>query len=127
MNIPSELKYTKSHEWIRALEDGAVEVGITDYAQAQLGDIVFVNLPEPGAPVEAGAPLCDLESVKAVADVYCPAGGTIAQVNEALENAPELINNTPYEAWICRIEDVTAMEDTMDADAYAAFCAQEEA
>jgi glycine cleavage system H protein len=95
MNTPETLKYSKSHEWLETLPDGAVRVGITDYAQSQLGDIVFVNLPAPGDGVAAGGALADVESVKAVSDIFSPASGRVREVNTALEDAPNPSTRTP--------------------------------
>ena len=120
--IPAELKYTKSHEWV-AEEDGVLTVGLTDYAQNELGDLVFVNLPEEGDEAVAGEAICDVESVKAVSDVYSPATGTVTAANEELLDAPERINEAPYEAWLVKIGDVSETEELMDAAAYEAFCA----
>ena len=125
MITPENLKYSKSHEWIEALEGGAVRVGITDYAQSQLGDIVFVNLPSPGDEVTAGGRLADVESVKAVSDIFSPVAGSVRAVNGELENTPEAINQKPYEAWICEIENVGETEELLDAAAYEAFCKEE--
>ena len=123
-NIPAELKYTESHEWV-AEEDGSYLVGLTDYAQEQLGDLVFVNLPQAGDAVVAGEAFCDVESVKAVSDVFSPLTGTVSEVNDDLADAPETINEDPYGAWLVRIDDVTATEDLLDAEAYAALCENE--
>lgn len=125
MNTPENLKYSKSHEWLEILEGGVARVGITDYAQSQLGDIVFVNLPAPGDTVTAGGRLADVESVKAVSDIFSPVTGSVRAVNEALENAPEAINEKPYEAWLCEIENVSETEDLLDAATYAQFCEEE--
>ena len=125
MITPENLKYSKSHEWIELLPDGAARVGITDYAQHQLGDIVFVNLPAEGDPVTAGGRLADVESVKAVSDIFSPVAGTVRSVNEELDGAPEAINQKPYEAWICEIEGIGETEELMDAAAYQAFCEEE--
>ena len=122
--IPAELKYTKSHEWV-AEEDGVLTVGLTDYAQNELGDLVFVNLPEEGDEAVAGEAICDVESVKAVSDVYSPATGVVVAVNEELLDAPETINEDPYGAWLVKIGDVSETEELMDAAAYEAFCAAE--
>ena len=122
--IPAELKYTKSHEWV-AEEDGVLTVGLTDYAQSELGDLVFVNLPEEGDEATAGEAICDVESVKAVSDVYSPATGVVVAVNEELLDAPETINEDPYGAWLVKIGEVTETEELMDAAAYEAFCAAE--
>ncbi len=124
-NTPAELKYTKSHEWVKE-EDGVLVVGLTDYAQSELGDIVFINLPEVGDPVEVEAAFSDVESVKAVSDVFSPATGTVAEVNEELLDAPQLINEDPYEAWLIKISDVTETEELLDAAAYDALCEAEQ-
>ena len=124
MNIPSNLQYSKSHEWIKE-DGGLVEIGLTDHAQDQLGDLVFVNLPQVGDPVTAGEAFADVESVKAVSDVYSPVTGTVAQVNEALLDAPETINESPYEVWLIRVEAVTGREELMDAAAYEAHVEKE--
>ena len=100
MGFPTELKYSRDHEWVKMLDDTTALIGITDYAQSKLGDLVFVNLPSVGDTVEAGEVACDVESVKAVSDIISPVTGKIAEVNEALNDAPELLNNEPYEAWI---------------------------
>ena len=110
MNYPKELSYSKTHEWIRN-EDGIYVVGITDYAQHALGDVVFVNLPQEGDEVAAGESFGDVESVKAVSDVMSPVTGTICAVNEELADAPELLNNDPYEAWITKSFSSTEMSD----------------
>lgn len=120
MNIPNELHYSKSHEWIRDTADG-VEIGISAHAVEALGDLVFVNLPEEGDAVTAGEAFGDVESVKAVSDVYCPVSGVVAEVNTALLDAPELVNEDPYGAWFIRVSDVTEQEALLSADEYAAF------
>ena len=124
MNFPSELKYTKDHEWLKMEGDVAV-VGITDFAQNALGDIVFINLPQEGDAVTAGESFGDVESVKAVSDVMSPVSGTISAVNTDLEDAPENLNSDPYGSWIIKIEGISDTEDLMDAAAYEAFCAEE--
>lgn len=124
-NTPAELKYTKSHEWVRE-EDGVLIVGLTDYAQSELGDIVFINLPEVGDPVEVEAAFSDVESVKAVSDVFSPASGTVSEVNEELLDAPQLINEDPYAVWLIKISDVTETEELLDAAAYDALCEAEQ-
>ena len=123
MNIPAELKYSKSHEWVKMLDDTTALVGITDYAQSELGDLVFINLPVAGDPVTKGEAFCDVESVKAVSDVMSPVTGVVAEVNEALLDAPEQLNEAPYEAWIAKISDITDQEELLDAAAYEAFVA----
>ena len=115
MNFPEELRYTKSHEWVKLEEDGRALVGLSDYAQDALGDLVFVNLPQEGDEVQAGEVFADVESVKAVSDVYSPVSGRVAKVNEELLDAPESINQNPYEAWFVQIEDVTDQAELMSA------------
>lgn len=118
---PEDLKYTAEHEWVKAGEDGPVRVGITDYAQDQLGDIVYVQLPEVGSTVRAGDACGELESTKSVSDLYAPVNGTVTAVNEALADQPELINTDPYgEGWLLDIdvEDAAEVAALMDADAY---------
>ncbi len=126
MNYPKDLKYTKSHEWIRMEGDIAV-VGISDFAQDALGDVVFVNLPMTDDEATAGEPFGDVESVKAVSDLISPVSGVICEVNEALETEPELLNSDPYGAWIIKVKDIGAYEELLDADAYQAVCEAEEA
>lgn len=121
--IPAELKYTKSHEWVR-VEGNRVTLGITDHAQSELTDIVFVDLPAVGKKVAAHASMLVLESVKTVADVYAPADGTIAEVNTELKTHPELINQDPYgKGWICKLDAATPPDPTtlLSADAYRAL------
>ncbi len=122
---PKELKYTKTHEWVR-YEGDAAFVGISDYAQHALGDLVFVNLPEPGDEVEAGEPFGDVESVKAVSDLFSPVSGEVLEINEELLDAPQLINEQPYEAWFIKVGGITGEEELMDAESYDAFCEEEE-
>ena len=122
---PKELKYTKTHEWVR-YEGDAAFVGISDYAQHALGDLVFVNLPEPGDDVEAGEPFGDVESVKAVSDLFSPVSGEVLEINEELLDAPQLINEQPYEAWFIKVGGITGEEELMDAESYDAFCEEEE-
>ena len=122
---PKELKYTKTHEWVR-YEGDAAFVGISDYAQHALGDLVFVNLPEPGDKVEAGEPFGDVESVKAVSDLFSPVSGEVLEINEELLDAPQLINEQPYEAWFIKVGGITGEEELMDAESYDAFCEEEE-
>ncbi len=124
MNYPAELRYTKSHEWLKT-EDGVAVVGISDFAQDALGDVVFVNLPQVGDSVTAGESFGDVESVKAVSDLICPVTGVVCAVNEELEDSPELLNEDPYGAWIIKVEEVTDEEELLDAAAYEAFCAEE--
>ncbi len=125
MMVPEELRYTTEHEWVRPLGDGGtVRVGITDYAQDALGDVVYVDLPEVGAAVDADAPVGEVESTKSVSEIYAPLTGTVVTVNEALADNPQLINEDPYgEGWLCEItvSDVAAIGAMMDADAYVAL------
>ena len=120
--IPSELKYTKSHEWVRDEGDGTVTIGITDHAQELLGDLVFVELPEEGGTVDAGSECAVVESVKAASDVYSPVSGEVTAVNEELADAPETVNQNAFgDGWLfkVKIEDASLLEDLLDADAYA--------
>ncbi len=121
MNFPAELKYSKDHEWVKDLGGNTVLVGITDFAQSELGDLVFINLPQEGDAAAAGESLCDVESVKAVSDVMSPVTGIVEEVNSQLEDEPQLLNEDPYGAWIARIKDVSAFGELMDAAAYEAF------
>ncbi len=124
MNFPAELKYSKSHEWLKE-EDGVSVIGISDFAQDALGDVVFVNLPEVGDDAVAGEAFGDVESVKAVSDLISPVSGTVCEVNEDLLDQPELLNEDPYGTWIIKVENVTDTEELLDAAAYEAFCAEE--
>ncbi|MEG1471195.1 MAG: glycine cleavage system protein GcvH [Clostridia bacterium] len=121
MSIPADLLYTSNHEWVKLNEDGTASIGLTDYAQHELGDLVFVNLPQEGDELVAGETFADVESVKAVSDVFSPVSGTVCQINEALLDTPQLINESAYEAWFCKVENVTEKGDLMNADAYQAF------
>ena len=123
--IPDTLKYTKSHEWVLKLDDGAVRIGLTDYAQQELGDLVFVDLPQVGDAVTADESCCEVESVKAVSPVYSPVSGTVRAVNEALLDAPETINNAPYDAWLIEVENVSGTGELLDAAAYEQVIAEE--
>ena len=124
MTFNPDLKYSKSHEWVRMDGDVAV-IGISDFAQDALGDLVFVNLPQVGDEVTAGEAFGDVESVKAVSDLVCPVTGVVCAVNEELLDAPENLNNDPYGAWIIKVENVTDTEELLDAAAYEAHCAAE--
>ena len=120
MNIPAELRYSSDHEWVRVDGDVAT-IGITDYAQDALGDVVFVELPDAGLAVGTGDSFSEVESTKSVSDIYAPVTGAVSAVNDALESQPELLNSDPYgEGWICRISlsDPTELDSLMDADAY---------
>jgi glycine cleavage system H protein len=121
VNLPEDLKYTAEHEWVRAADGHTVRVGITDYAQGALGDIVYVSLPAVGAAVTSGQPLGEVESTKSVSDVFAPVAGTVLARNDALESQPELLNSDPYgEGWIVEIEvaDLGVVNSLLDADAY---------
>jgi len=124
MNNPVSLQYSRSHEWLSQDGDSAV-VGITDFAQHELGDVVFINLPEVGDEVVAGEAFGDVESVKAVSDLISPVSGTVSEINEELLDAPELLNEDPYENWIIKVDNVTDTEDLLSAAAYADFCETE--
>lgn len=126
MNYPTNLQYSKSHEWVMMDGDVAV-IGISDFAQDALGDVVFVNLPEVGDSTTAGEPFGDVESVKAVSDLISPVSGTVCAVNEELMDAPEMLNSDPYGAWIIKVENVSGNEDMLSASDYETFCASEEA
>jgi glycine cleavage system H protein len=123
---PKHMRYTKEHEWVAA-EGGVVTVGITDFAQHELGDIVYVEAPEPGRKVKAGETLGSIESVKAVSEVFAPVSGSVTEANAELVSAPETVNRDPHGAgWICKIalSDPKELDGLMDADAYAAFAAK---
>lgn len=124
MNYPIDLKYTKSHEWVKFV-GGIAVVGISDFAQDALGDVVFVNLPQVGDEVTAGETFGDVESVKAVSDLICPVSGVVCEINEELDDSPENLNSDPYGAWIIKVENITGEEELLDAAAYEAFCAEE--
>lgn len=120
MNIPAELKYTESHEWVRTEADGTITVGITEYAQDALGDIVFVELPEVGQALAAGKDCAVVESVKAASDIYAPIGGEVVAVNASLADAPEQINANAYEAWLFKLKpsNLDDLGSLLDAAAY---------
>ncbi len=127
-NIPNELKYASSHEWVRKEDDGTYTVGISEHAQELLGDMVFVELPEVGSEVSAGDDVAVAESVKAASDVYSPLSGEIVAVNEALEDAPETVNSDPYsDGWLFRIKasDEGELDDLLDAEGYQAVIDEE--
>ena len=124
MLFPAEMKYSKDHEWMKE-EDGVVVIGISDFAQDALGDVVFVNLPGEGDEVTAGEAFGDVESVKDVSDLVSPVSGTVCAVNEDLLDEPEQLNKAPYDAWLIKVENVSDTEELLDAVAYEAFCAQE--
>jgi glycine cleavage system H protein len=123
MDIPSDLRYSTDHEWAR-VEEGRVRIGITDYAQDALGDVVFVEVPEVGTKVERGGSVSEVESTKSVSEIYAPVSGTIAEINGDLADSPERLNDDPYgEGWICIIEptDPSQLDELLDAEAYRAL------
>jgi glycine cleavage system H protein len=122
MAYPSDLKYTKDHEWVR-LSGNTAEVGITDYAQQQLGDVVFVDLPVVGTAVTAGGPFGTIESVKAVSELFAPVSGEIVAINERLAQAPEDVNARPHETWMVRIHIAAAPDGLLDSAQYEALLA----
>lgn len=127
-NIPDDLRYASSHEWIRIEDDGTATVGISDHAQDALGDIVFVELPELGISVNAKQEVAVVESVKAASDIYSPVSGTIIAVNEALVDAPETVNSSPYEnGWFfkMKVSDAAELDELMEADGYGEHCEDE--
>ena len=124
MTYPKELSYAKTHEWVK-VEDGVYVIGISDYAQHALGDVVFVNLPQEGDEVTATESFGDVESVKAVSDIVSPVTGTICAVNEELLDAPERLNEDAYGAWLIKVNAITDTEELLEADDYQAFCAEE--
>lgn len=128
-NIPADMKYTKDHEWIKMIDDRTAYVGITDHAQHAMGDIVYVELPEIDAEVEAHGDLCVVESVKGANDVFCPAGGKVIEVNEALDDSPELLNQDAYANWIAKIEvsDKSELDSLLSPEAYAKLVEEAEA
>lgn len=124
MELREELLYSKSHEWVKE-EGNEMLIGLTDYAQSELGDLVFVNLPEEGDEISVGESFSDVESVKTVSDVYAPVSGTVCEINEELLDAPERINEAPYEAWFVRVTDITEKEELLSAEEYQAFVESE--
>ena len=122
--IPEDLRYTAEHEWVRTVEDGRVRIGITDYAQDALGDVVFVSLPETGATVSAGEAFGEVESTKSVSELFAPVDGEVVAVNDAVADSPELINSDPYgEGWLIeiRLDDPAGLEALLEAEAYDAL------
>jgi glycine cleavage system H protein len=119
-NLPDDLKYAKSHEWAKLEDGGTVRVGISDFAQEQLGDVVYVELPEPGRRVKAGEAVAVVESVKAASDIYSPVSGEIVEVNESLADEPEAINRDSYAAWMFRVKaaDTSELNALLDAEGY---------
>ena len=126
MEYPTYLSYSSTHEWIEDLGGGKARIGISDFAQQSMGDIVFVNLPEVGDELMVEESFGDVESVKAVSELYSPFSGRVAAINELLLDSPELINENPYEAWMLEIEDITAKAELLNAIAYQTLCESEE-
>lgn len=127
-NVPGELKYVSSHEWIRVEGDGTVTIGVTDHAQEALGDVVFVELPDIDAEVSAGDDAGVVESVKAASDIYAPVSGVVIAINEDLEDAPEMVNSDPYgDGWFFKLKltDESELDDLLSADEYSAACEEE--
>lgn len=118
MTFPTELKYSKSHEWVCFIDETTATVGLTEFAQSELGDLVFVGLPDVGSALETGKAFSDVESVKAVSDVFSPVSGTVSEVNEGLLDSPELINEDPYGAWFVKVEGISGSEELLSADEY---------
>ena len=121
MEIRNDRMYAESHEWVKFEDDSTATIGISDYAQGELGDLVFINLPAEGDSATAGQVIADVESVKAVSDIYSPVSGTVEAVNEELLDAPEKINAAPYESWFCRIGEISDKSKLMTAEEYQAF------
>ena len=124
MELREDMKYSKSHEWVKE-EGDEVVIGLTDYAQSELGDLVFVNLPEEGDELTVGESFADVESVKAVSDVYAPVSGDVSEINEELLDTPELINEAPYDAWFVKVKEISEKEELLSAGEYQAFVESE--
>lgn len=125
MKIPETLLFSRSHEWVKLIAEDKVQIGLSDYAQDQMGSLVFVNLPEVGDEVTAGESFGDVESVKAVSDVYSPVSGTVSRVNEELLDTPEAINQDPYGAWLVEVSDISHREELLSAAEYEEYCLEE--
>ena len=121
---PKNLMYSKSHEWVEFTGETTAKVGLSDFAQKSLGGLVFINLPEEGDALSAGESFGDVESVKAVSDVISPLSGTVAAINEELLDAPEKINEAPYDSWLVEVSGITSREELLDAAEYEAFCSE---
>ena len=121
MNFPANLKYSKSHEWVKEISGGLFEIGISDFAQKELGDIVYINLPQIGDAITAGKSFADIESVKAVSDILSPVTGTVKEINDAIVSAPDAINKSPYESWLIRAQG-TAGAGLLSAGEYKEIC-----
>lgn len=125
MNIPTNLKYTDSHEWVLFTSDDTAKIGLTDFAQNSLGSLVFVNLPEADDELTVGETLGDVESVKAVSDIYSPVTGTVSAINEDLLDAPETINEAPYDAWLVEVTGISDKRELLTPEEYEALCEKE--
>lgn len=125
MKLQQELMYSKSHEWVKE-EGDILVIGLTDFAQSELGDLVFVNLPEEEDELVIGESFADVESVKAVSDVYAPVSGIVSEINEEILDAPEMINEAPYEAWLIKVKEVSEREELLTAKEYEAFVESEQ-
>lgn len=125
MNFLDDLKYTKSHEWVKTIDESTVLVGLSAYAENELGDLVFINLPEEGDTVEADTAFCDVESVKAVSDVYSPVSGEVLEINEELLDNPAMVNETPYDAWFIKVGNITEKSELLSKDDYIKFIESE--
>ncbi|MBF0705879.1 MULTISPECIES: glycine cleavage system protein GcvH [Bacillales] len=129
MNLPKDFRYSEEHEWVQVQEDGNIRIGITDFAQSELGDIVFVELPEEGDTIESDEPFGSVESVKTVSELYAPISGKVLSVNEDLEDSPEFVNDSPYEkAWMVVVEpsEPSQVEELMTAEAYEKMVSEDE-
>ncbi|MDR0834978.1 MAG: glycine cleavage system protein GcvH [Tannerella sp.] len=122
MNAPANLLYAKTHEWVELINDTTARIGISDFAQHELGDLVFINLPEPGDPITAGQAFGDVESVKAVSDIISPLTGVVSAINEELLNSPEKINEDPYGSWFIEVENISEKDALMTVAEYEKYC-----
>lgn len=125
MDIPKKLFYAKTHEWVKINEDQTAIVGLSDHAQESMGDVAFINLCDEGEAFAAGDVIGDVESIKAVSDIYCPVSGTVTKVNSELLDSPEIINSEPYEAWLIELENVSPSEELMNAEEYEKYIEEE--
>ena len=124
MNIPKDLLYSNSHEWVKFVDDNTVLMGLDDYAQHALSDLVFVTMPSVGDEVTVGEPFGNIESVKAVADIFSQVTGVVAEVNEEVDKSPQLINQNPYDSWIIKVNNITEKAELMDAAEYEKYCTE---
>ena len=125
MNVREDLFYLPTHEWVQFVDETTALIGISDYAQHALGDIVYISLPDVDDSIEQGKSFCDIESVKAVSDVYAPVSGVVLAINEELEDAPEKLNESPYDTWIIKVEGTFNREQLLDSSAYKKLLEQE--